>query len=108
MNARIPAPDRTRALERREHPLVRLLALAGLLVLWELVTRTSWVPALFLPSPLSVIQTGAAMLRSGELLTHVLTSLRRIGIRWGQGYHLARPSSLPFPRTRLASLTRTS
>ena len=85
MNARIPAPDRTRALERREHPLVRLLALAGLLVLWELVTRTGWVPALFLPSPLSVIQTGAAMLRSGELLTHVLTSLRRIVLGFGLG-----------------------
>jgi len=85
VNARIPAPDRTRALERREHPLVRALALAGLLVLWELVTRTGWVPALFLPSPLSVIQTGAAMLRSGELLTHVLTSLRRIVLGFGLG-----------------------
>jgi NitT/TauT family transport system permease protein len=85
VSARILAPDRTRALERREHPVVRALALAGLLVLWELVTRTGWVPPLFLPSPLSVIQAGAAMVGSGELLTHVLASLRRIVLGFGLG-----------------------
>lgn len=85
MSARIPAPDRTRALERRDHPLVRVLALAGLLVAWEVVTRTGWVPALFLPSPLGVIETGVEMLRSGELGTHVVTSLRRIVLGFGLG-----------------------
>jgi NitT/TauT family transport system permease protein len=85
VSTRIPAPDRTRVLERREHPVVRVLALAGLLVLWELVTRTGWVPALFLPSPLNVIESGVAMLRSGELVTHVLTSLRRIVLGFGLG-----------------------
>lgn len=85
MSARIPAPDRTRALERRDHPLVRVLALAGLLVAWEVVTRTGWVPALFLPSPLGVIETGVEMLGSGELLTHLVTSLRRIVLGFGLG-----------------------
>lgn len=85
MSARIPAPDRTRALERRDHPLVRVLALAGLLVAWEVVTRTGWVPALFLPSPLGVIETGVEMLGSGELLTHIVTSLRRIVLGFGLG-----------------------
>ena len=66
MSVRVPVPDRTRVLERREHPVVRVLALAGLLVLWELVTRTGRVPSLFLPSPLDVIQSGVEMLRSGE------------------------------------------
>lgn len=85
MSARIPAPDRTRALERRDHPLVRVLALAGLLVAWEVVTRTGWVPALFLPSPLGVIETGVEMLGSGELGTHIVTSLRRIVLGFGLG-----------------------
>ena len=85
MSGRIPAPDRTRALERREHPVVRVLALAGLLAAWEVVARTGWVPALFLPSPSGVIQTGVEMLRSGELLTHVATSLQRIVLGFGLG-----------------------
>ncbi len=85
MSVRVPVPDRTRVLERREHPVVRVLALAGLLVLWELVTRTGRVPSLFLPSPLDVIQSGVEMLRSGELVTDVLTSLRRVVLGVGLG-----------------------
>ncbi|OGL05641.1 MAG: ABC transporter permease [Candidatus Rokubacteria bacterium RIFCSPLOWO2_02_FULL_71_18] len=85
MSARLAAPDRTRALERRAHPVVRVLALAGVVVLWELVTRTGWVPALFLPSPSGVIESGMEMLASGELLVHVATSLRRLLLGFGLG-----------------------
>ena len=85
MSARLPVPDRTRALERRGHPLVRGVSLAALAVLWELVTRTGWVPPLFLPSPLEVLGAGLEMLRSGELVTHVVTSLRRIVLGFGLG-----------------------
>jgi NitT/TauT family transport system permease protein len=73
-----PVVDRTRVLERRRHPVARVVGLAGLLALWELLTRTGWVPALFLPSPLGVLAAGVEMLRSGELVGHVLTSLARI------------------------------
>ena len=85
MSARLSAPDRTRALERRTHPVVRVLALAGVVVFWELVTRTGWVPALFLPSPSGVIESGVEMLASGELLVHVATSLRRLLLGFGLG-----------------------
>jgi NitT/TauT family transport system permease protein len=85
VSARLPAPDRTRALERREHPAVRAVALVGLVVLWELLTRTGWIPALFLPSPLGVLREGGEMLRSGELLTHVLTILRRLVLGFAAG-----------------------
>lgn len=85
MSARVPAPDRTRALERREHPALRVAALLGALVLWELLARTGRVPALFLPSPLGVLAAGLEMARSGELLVHVLTSLRRILVGFGLG-----------------------
>jgi NitT/TauT family transport system permease protein len=62
-----------------------VLALAGVVVLWELVTRTGWVPALFLPSPSGVIESGVEMLASGELLVHVATSLRRLLLGFGLG-----------------------
>ena len=81
----IAVADRTRALERREHPLARVLGLLGLLLLWEALTRTGWVPALFLPSPLGVLAAGVDMLRSGELLAHLATSLQRILLGFGLG-----------------------
>jgi len=77
--------DRARVLERREHPVARVVGLAGLLALWELLTRTGWVPPLFLPSPLGVLAAGLEMLRSGELLGHVATSLGRILLGFGLG-----------------------
>ena len=55
------------------------------MVLWELVTRTGWVPPLFLPSPLEVLGAGLEMLRSGELGVHIATSLRRIVLGFGLG-----------------------
>jgi NitT/TauT family transport system permease protein len=79
------APDRARLLVRREHPVARIAGLAGLLVLWELLTRTGWIPPLFLPSPLAVLGSGLEMLRSGELTTHVVTSLERIALGFGLG-----------------------
>ena len=80
-----PVPDRTRVLEHREHPVARVLGVVGLLALWELLTRTGWVPPLFLPSPLGVLGAGGEMLRSGELLAHVATSLGRILLGFGLG-----------------------
>ena len=65
-------------LVRREHPAVRALALVGLVVLWELFTRLGWVPALFLPSPLSVVAELGDMARSGQLFIHVAASLERL------------------------------
>jgi len=85
VSARIPVPDRARALEWRDHPALRVAALVALLVLWELVTRTGRIPALFLPSPLGVIDAGVEMVRSGELVSHIATSLRRIVLGFGLG-----------------------
>ena len=49
---RLVVVDRTAFLRRPDYRVVRVLALLGLVVLWELVTRTGWVSSLFLPSPL--------------------------------------------------------
>jgi NitT/TauT family transport system permease protein len=81
----VPVPDRGRVLERRAHPVARVVGLVGLVALWELLTRTGWVPALFLPSPLGVLASGLEMLQSGELLGHVATSLGRILLGFALG-----------------------
>lgn len=81
----VPVPDRTRVLARREHRLVRIVGVLAVVVAWEGVTRTGWVPTLFLPSPLGVLTDGAQMLASGELIGHVATSLRRIVLGFGLG-----------------------
>lgn len=81
----IAVADRARVLERRSHPVARAVGLAALLVLWELLTRTGWVPALFLPSPLGVLAAGVEMARSGELVTHVVTSLGRLLLGFALG-----------------------
>lgn len=81
----VPVVDRTHALHRRRHPVARVVGLLGLLVLWETLTRTGWVPALFLPSPVAVLAAGVEMLVSGELATHVATSLGRILLGFALG-----------------------
>lgn len=85
MSASTAVPSRARMLERRDHPIIRVLALAGVVALWELTTRTGWVPPLFLPSPVQVVEAAFEMLRSGELLHHVATSLARIALGFGIG-----------------------
>jgi NitT/TauT family transport system permease protein len=80
---RLVVADRTAFLRRPDYRTVRVLALLGLAVLWELATRTGWVSALFLPSPLGVLAEGFDMARSGQLFVHLITSLERLG--WGFG-----------------------
>jgi NitT/TauT family transport system permease protein len=69
--------DRTAFLRRPDHRAVRVLALAGLLVCWELVTRTGLVSSLFLPSPIGVLAEGWDMALTGQLHVHLLTILER-------------------------------
>lgn len=80
---RLVVVDRTAFLQRPDYRTVRVLALLGLVVLWEIATRIGWVSALFLPSPLGVLGEGLDMARSGQLLVHLVTSLERLA--WGFG-----------------------
>ena len=75
---RIPVENRARFLVHREYPALRVLALVGLVVAWEIVARLGWVPVLFLPSPLGVIAEGREMMMSGELFVHLVASLKRL------------------------------
>src|SRR5581483_7615359 len=60
------------------HRLLRVLAIAGVLVLWEGLARAGWVPVLFLPSPLGVVREGGHMIADGELFVHLAASLKRL------------------------------
>jgi NitT/TauT family transport system permease protein len=82
---RIPVPDRAAFLLRREHRLVRALALLGLLAVWEAFARMGWVPVLFLPSPVGVLQELAEMVRSGQMSLHVAASLQRLVLGFALG-----------------------
>src|SRR3989442_10668345 len=82
---RIAVEDRTGFLRRPDHRLLRLLALVGLVALWELLARIGWVPALFLPSPLGVLREGWEMLVTGEILVHLSASLRRLVLGFAIG-----------------------
>lgn len=46
----------------------------------------------------------APLIAEGIEVNGELKTLRRIGIPWGQGYHLARPGPLPLPHAQIASL----
>jgi ABC-type nitrate/sulfonate/bicarbonate transport system permease component len=70
--------DRTAFLRQPDYRAVRVLALVGLVVLWGAVTRTGWVSSLFLPAPSGVLAEDYDMLRSGQLLVHLSTSLVRL------------------------------
>lgn len=82
---RLPVEDRTRFLVRREHRTLRVASIVGLVLVWEALARAGLVPVLFLPSPLGVIEQGAAMIRSGELAMHLAASLERLVLGFAVG-----------------------
>jgi ABC-type nitrate/sulfonate/bicarbonate transport system permease component len=82
---RVIVEDRTAFLRRRDHRVVRVAALLGLLAAWELFTRIGWVPALFLPSPLGVLRELIEMTTSGQILVHLAASLRRLLLGFAVG-----------------------
>ena len=85
MSSRLPIPDRTRFLVRREHRVLGMVGVAVLVLAWEVIGRLGWVPVLFLPSPLGVVAEGWDMIRSGELFVHLAASLQRLLVGFAVG-----------------------
>ncbi len=74
-----PEPAFTVSVRARE----RILGIASpivLLVVWELAARLSLIDTRFFPAPSSVLAVLIEMLRSGELVTNTLVSLRRLAL----------------------------
>ena len=78
MSSRITVENRAAFLARPDHRWLRAASLVALVAVWEGFARLGWVPVLFLPSPVGVLQEAADMIRSGELFVHVGASLHRL------------------------------
>ena len=78
-------------------------SVAVLLFLWEAFCRTGLVSALYLPSPLAIMNAGAEMIASGELLTNTLASLSRIGLGFLSGGVIGVIAGLTLGFSRLAA-----
>lgn len=61
----------------------KLLIFAAILLLWYLGSRGGWWSAYVLPSPGKVFDSLLKMIASGELMEHLLISLRRVAIGFG-------------------------
>src|ERR1700731_4279430 len=74
-----PAQNFSLSMRTRE----RILGIASpilLLAVWEVGARFHFIATRFFPAPSSVIAVMIEMLRSGELITHTLVSLRRLAL----------------------------
>ena len=60
--------------------LISIGAIAGILLLWELVCRLGLVSPLLLASPLSIASWMAANIASPSLWVHVVVTLRRVAV----------------------------
>jgi ABC-type nitrate/sulfonate/bicarbonate transport system permease component len=82
METALAAPGRNRKLSLRARDrLISTASPAGLLILWEVAARFGFIDTRFFPAPSSVIALLFDMVRSGELVTHTLVSLKRL--LWG-------------------------
>jgi NitT/TauT family transport system permease protein len=59
-----------------------LVALAGIIVIWQLASTLSLVNPIFLPSPLAIVRATAQLASSGALWQHLAYSVMRIGAGW--------------------------
>lgn len=81
----------TRSAARRQRSTTALAVLSPvvLLGLWTAATELGWIRSVLLPSPVAVAVTFREMLTEGysgvELGSHVLASLRRVGLAFGLG-----------------------
>jgi NitT/TauT family transport system permease protein len=71
--------------------LRRLLGIVIFLLIWEICGRTGVIDSRFLPPFSVVITTFFKMLASGEMITHMVVSLRRSLLGFGLGLLIAVP-----------------
>jgi ABC-type nitrate/sulfonate/bicarbonate transport system permease component len=79
--AAVPAPRGERMSIRLRDRILSIASPLGLLIVWELAARFGFIDTRFFPAPSSIFALLIEMLKSGELMTHTLTSLQRLF--WG-------------------------
>ncbi len=61
------------------------VSISALLVVWEALSRSPWVSALYLPPPSAIVGAGVEMAISGELWTNLMASMGRIAAGYALG-----------------------
>ncbi|MCW5731126.1 MAG: ABC transporter permease [Alphaproteobacteria bacterium] len=61
------------------------IAFAAIIAAWQLSSSSGLLPALFMPSPLSVVEALARRVETGALTRHLAASLQRIALGWAVG-----------------------
>ena len=77
--AAVPEQAFTVTMRTRER-ILSIISPLLLLIVWEIAARLHVIDVRFFPAPSSVIATMIEMLRSGELITNTLVSLRRLAL----------------------------
>jgi ABC-type nitrate/sulfonate/bicarbonate transport system permease component len=77
--AAVPEQTFTVTMRTRER-ILSIVSPLSLLLVWEVAARLHFIDVRFFPAPSSVIATMIEMLRSGELITNTLVSLRRLAL----------------------------
>ena len=81
---------------------LRALSLAAPLVAWYVLSATKVVDPTFLPTPAAVWSAGVEMLRSGDLITDVAASVRRILLGFGLAVAISVPVGFAMGTFRVA------
>jgi NitT/TauT family transport system permease protein len=70
--------ERARVAARRRERLMSIGSPIGLLLAWELAAQFNLIDTRFFPAPSAIIAIMIEMLKSGELIEHILISMQRI------------------------------
>ncbi len=76
----VAAPQRAGVSVRTRERLLGIASPIVLLIVWEIAARFHVIDTRFFPAPSSIIAVLIDMLRSGELVTNTLVSLRRLAL----------------------------
>lgn len=80
-----PVPFRGGGFLPRPIGIVGPLVFAGLIVLWEIGSRTGWISPLVLPAPSEALAALAYLAETGLLWRHLGASLQRLIVGWTAG-----------------------
>src|SRR5450759_2430939 len=70
---------------------MKLAAIIAFLLIWEIATIVGLVNPVLIPPPSSIAMKLLELLLSGELLTHISTSMKRVFIGYGLAVIVALP-----------------
>jgi NitT/TauT family transport system permease protein len=90
LNPVVPPPrqmirNRVAFLEKKTPVYTSVLGILGILLTWEIFSRTGMVSPAYLPAPSAILTTGWKMLMAGDIHKNVLASLYRIGVGYAIG-----------------------